>query len=157
MFSKDSKREPEAPRQLKPVSRVSPPSIISASLRIVGNLVSDGDIQVDGTVDGDVNSRSLTISHGAAVNGAIVAETVRVDGAIKGQIKSANVVLGPTAHVTGDIVHTSLVVEAGAFVEGHVKRMEAEATPIVMPVSKPTVVEDKPTVVENKPLYGAAS
>jgi hypothetical protein len=44
------------------------PSIISASLRIVGDLVSEGDVQVDGIIEGDVNARSLTVSEGAAPN-----------------------------------------------------------------------------------------
>ena len=146
MFSKD-KRDPDAPRAQRP-SR-NPPSIISASLRIVGNLVSDGDIQVDGTVDGDVQSRSLTISQGAAVNGGISAETVRIDGAVNGHINASNVMLGPTARVLGDIIHASLVIEAGAFLEGHCRRMEVETVPIMAPVA---VVAN-----EDTPVYSTAT
>ena len=130
MFSKD-KRETEAPRAAKSSSR-NPPSIISASLRIVGNMVSDGDIQVDGIVDGDVQSLSLTVSHGAAVNGGISAETVRVDGAVTGHIQANNVMLGSTARVVGDIIHASLVIEAGAFLEGHCRRLAVEQAPMLI-------------------------
>lgn len=130
MFSK-GKREAEAPRAAARTNSRNPPSIISASLRIVGNLVSDGDIQVDGMVDGDVQSRSLTVSHGAAVNGGIAADTVRIDGAVTGHIKASNVMLGPTARVIGDIIHASLVIEAGAFLEGHCRRMEMEPVPMM--------------------------
>lgn len=133
MFSKD-KREAEAPRAARSNSR-NPPSIISASLRIVGNMVSDGDIQVDGTVDGDIQSRSLTVSHGAAVNGGIAAETVRIDGAVTGHITASNVMLGSTARVMGDIIHASLVIEAGAFLEGHCRRMEMEPVPMIVEAS----------------------
>lgn len=146
MFSKD-KREVEAPRATK-MSNRNPPSIISASLRIVGNLVSDGDIQVDGTVDGDVHSRSLTISHGASVNGGISAETVRIDGAVTGQIKASNVMLGATSRVIGDVIHATLVIEAGAFLEGHCRRMEAEAVPMISVQQ----IEN-----ESAPLYTTAS
>jgi cytoskeletal protein CcmA (bactofilin family) len=142
MFSK-GKKEIEVSR---PLSR-NPPSIISASLRIVGNLVSDGDIQVDGTVDGDVHSRSLTVSQGAAVNGGISAESVRIDGAVNGHIKASNVILGPTARVLGDVIHAQLVIEAGAFLEGHCRRMETESATMI---SGPTTM----TTQEDAPLYG---
>jgi cytoskeletal protein CcmA (bactofilin family) len=148
MFSKD-KREPEAPRAPKTNGR-NPPSIISASLRIVGNLVSDGDIQVDGTVDGDVQSRSLTVSQGAAVNGGISAETVRIDGAVNGHIKASNVMLGPTARVLGDIIHANLVIEAGAFLEGHCRRMEMEPVPLMAPMASVAVAS------EDAPAYSTA-
>lgn len=148
MFSKEKKLEPEAAptpaRAQRSVSRAGPPSIISASLRIVGNLVSDGDIQVDGAVDGDVQSRSLTISQGGSVNGSVAADTVRVDGAVIGQIKASNVLLGPTAHVTGDIIHASLVVEAGACADGHVRRIESDAVVILMPPTKPNAADETP-------------
>jgi cytoskeletal protein CcmA (bactofilin family) len=35
-------------------------------------------------------------------------------------------VLTKTARVTGDIVHQNLTIEAGAFLEGHCRRIEAE-------------------------------
>lgn len=141
MFSK-AKKEPEVTRA---PSR-NPPSIISASLRIVGNLVSDGDIQVDGIVDGDVQSRTLAISQGAAVNGAISAESVRIDGAVTGQIRASSVTLGPTAHVLGDVIHASLVIEAGAFLEGHCRRLETE-----------NVASMTPSVAQEGAVYDAAS
>jgi cytoskeletal protein CcmA (bactofilin family) len=143
MFSK-GKREVEVTRS---PSR-NPPSIISASLRIVGNLVSDGDIQVDGIVDGDVHSRSLTVSQGAAVNGGISAESVRIDGAVNGHITASNVMLGPTARVLGDIIHAQLVIEAGAFLEGHCRRMEMESAPMI---AGPSAMQS-----EDAPLYGTA-
>ncbi|MEE8274850.1 MAG: polymer-forming cytoskeletal protein, partial [Alphaproteobacteria bacterium] len=35
------------------------PSVISADLKLIGNVHSAGDVQVDGTIEGDINSRSL--------------------------------------------------------------------------------------------------
>ncbi|MGE5539081.1 MAG: bactofilin family protein [Gemmatimonas sp.] len=102
------------------------PSIISASLRIVGNLVSDGDVQVDGVIEGDVCSRSLTVSENASIHGEVEADTVRIHGTVHGQIKAANVFMGPTAKVVGDVIHSNLVIESGAFIEGHCKRLVEE-------------------------------
>ncbi len=100
------------------------PSIISADLKIVGNLKSSGDIQFDGTIEGDIDSRSVVVGQGAKVDGIITAETVRISGAVNGQIKAKSVTLDRTAEVVGDVIHESLTMEAGAFLEGGVRRME---------------------------------
>jgi len=102
----------------------SVPSIISADLRITGNLKSDGDIQVDGHVEGDIDSATLTIGEGAHVKGHISCESVRVCGTVDGAVKAKSVVMAKTARVIGDIIHDSLAIEAGAFIEGNIKRLE---------------------------------
>ena len=100
------------------------PSIISADLRITGNLKSDGDIQVDGHVEGDIDSATLTVGEGAHVKGHISCESVRVCGTVDGAVKAKSVVMAKTARVIGDIIHDSLAIEAGAFIEGNIKRLE---------------------------------
>ncbi|RMD64501.1 MAG: polymer-forming cytoskeletal protein [Alphaproteobacteria bacterium] len=100
------------------------PSIISADLKIVGNLNSNGDLQIDGRVEGDIASRRLTIGQGAVVHGAVVAESVRVYGRIHGEIRADSVMLAKTAEVEGDIAHRTLSMEAGASVAGRLTRLE---------------------------------
>ena len=104
------------------------PSIISPDLKIIGDLKSGGDIQIDGTVDGDINSRLLTIGEQAVVEGCIVADTVRISGTVKGQIKARIVHLDKLARVIGDVTHETLTMEAGASLEGQVKRLEPART-----------------------------
>jgi len=105
------------------------PSIISADLKIVGNLQSNGDIQVDGQVEGDVLSRTLTIGEGALVKGSVRGETVRICGQVHGEVNAASVIIAKTARVSGDVVHQSLAIEAGAYLEGNIRRMEPNKTP----------------------------
>jgi len=102
-----------------PARKAAAPSLISADLRISGDLVSTGDIHVEGVVEGDIRSAMLTIGEGAEVRGAIVAEAVRVCGAVFGQIQAHRVELTRTAKVTGGILHELLSIESGAFIEGH--------------------------------------
>ncbi len=103
------------------------PSIISADLKIVGNMTSSGDIQVDGTVEGDISSRTLTVGEEAHVDGSIVAESVRVCGRVTGEIKATSVILAKTGRVEGDIAHQSLSIEAGAHIEGNIRRLESDS------------------------------
>ena len=100
------------------------PSIISPDLKIIGDLKSSGDIQIDGRVEGDINSRLLTVGEQATVEGCIVAETVRISGTVLGQVRAKTVHLDKKARVTGDITHEILTMEAGAFFEGQIRRME---------------------------------
>ncbi|MBT3306059.1 MAG: polymer-forming cytoskeletal protein [Alphaproteobacteria bacterium] len=122
MFSK-SKKEPGSDVEKLPITKPSPPSIISADLKIVGDLNSDGEIQVDGAVDGDIRTQSLLVGETAQIKGEIVAESVFIHGSIHGQIKARDVTLAKTAHMVGDILHENLSIETGAFLEGHCKRL----------------------------------
>ena len=108
----------------RPTPRSAAPSIISSDLKILGDLISAGDLQVDGIVEGDIQSRSLTIGEGAVVTGNVVAETTRVCGQVTGQIRANTVTLDRTAKVVGDIVHQILAIEPGAFLEGHVRHSD---------------------------------
>ena len=107
--------------------RPPPPSIISVNLRIIGNLETDGDIQIDGTIEGDVRSRLLTIGEKAVVNGAIAADTVRIAGTANGEVTARVVQLGSAARVVGDINHQSLSIDAGAYVQCLCRHIEPEA------------------------------
>ncbi len=134
MFSKDSKAPTTATTPATPATPIGAngdsakitgvPSIISPDLKIIGDLKSNGDIQIDGTIEGDINSRLLTVGEQATVEGSIVADTVRISGTVLGQVKAKTVHLDKKARVTGDITHETLTMEAGAFFEGQVRRME---------------------------------
>ena len=120
MFSKNNKKTPVENKSVEPPA---PPSIISHDLSIVGDLHSDGEIQIDGKVNGDIRTRILIVGESAKVKGEIVAETCHVLGRVDGQIKAKVFKLAETAHVVGDILHEDLSIETGAFLEGHCKRM----------------------------------
>jgi cytoskeletal protein CcmA (bactofilin family) len=128
MFSKVSKA-PQASNSggdgARSALKTSVPSIISADLRINGDLVCSGDVQVDGWVEGDIQSRTIVIGEGATVQGSLQAESVRVCGLVNGQIKADSVVLERTAKVTGDVLHKTLAIEQGAYLEGMCKRLES--------------------------------
>lgn len=122
MFSKNSKGSGSAVDS-QPVEKSSPPSILSADLKIIGDLHSEGEIQIDGAIEGDIRTKTLLVGETANIKGEIVADVVNVHGSISGQIKSREVNLAKTAHVVGDILHENLAIETGAFLEGHCKRM----------------------------------
>ncbi len=99
-----------------------PPSIVSINLHVKGDLKSEGEIQIDGTVDGNVTALNITIGENGSVNGEIISGKILIRGKVKGEIHSQEVQLSKTAHVIGDIHHDSLGIESGAYVEGLCKR-----------------------------------
>jgi cytoskeletal protein CcmA (bactofilin family) len=119
------------------------PSIISADLKITGELISEGDIQLNGTLVGDVRSGSLTIGETAHVEGKISARELRVSGEVVGEVNAGEVALTKSARINGDIVHESLAIEPGADVEGHLRRQNAPKLKAVATASEETSGEVK--------------
>ncbi len=95
------------------------PSLISVDVVLTGNITAGGDMQVDGTIEGDIHSNSLTVGDKASIQGEIVADEVIVRGRIIGSIRARRVQLCSTCHVEGNILHEALAVETGAFFEGN--------------------------------------
>jgi cytoskeletal protein CcmA (bactofilin family) len=100
------------------------PSIIGEDLTVTGNVLSKGEVQVDGQIQGDVHCSSLIVGEKAEITGGIVASDVVVRGQVMGSIRGERVTLQSSSHVEGDIFHMSLAIEQGAFFEGKSRRAE---------------------------------
>lgn len=137
MFSaktSDKAVTPAAPAIPRSSGKTAMPSLISQYLSVMGDLASEGDVQVDGVVEGNVKTATLTIGESGSIKGGVVAEVVHVAGTLVGQIRARTVALTRTARVKGDIWHDSLAIEAGAQFEGSCRRLDTtEAQAEAMP------------------------
>ena len=104
----------------KPTAR-SAASIICGDMEIHGSITSEGALQIDGLVDGDVSAADITIGAGGTVIGEVKAEAVKVKGEVRGSIRARKVELETGAKVHGDILHSSLSIQPNALFEGQVK------------------------------------
>ncbi len=122
-----------------------PASILSSDLTIKGNLKTTGDIQIEGTVEGDIRAHLLTVGEGATVKGECMADDVVVNGRIVGRVRGLKVRLTSTARVEGDIIHKTIAIESGAHFEGSVQRQEdpLSQSGAVRPAMKATATETK--------------
>jgi cytoskeletal protein CcmA (bactofilin family) len=100
-------------------------SVIDAWLAINGNLTSEGEVQVDGQIVGDIRCTHLTVGKDAIINGNITAEEVVVRGKVAGTIRANRVILQDSARVESEIYHKLLSIEEGANFEG-VSRMRED-------------------------------
>jgi cytoskeletal protein CcmA (bactofilin family) len=101
-----------------------PASVLSADLHVTGNMKTTGDIQVEGTVEGDIRAHLLTIGETATIKGEVIADDVVVNGRIVGRVRGLKVRLTSTARVEGDIIHKTIAIESGAHFEGSVQRQD---------------------------------
>lgn len=121
-------------------ARGSAPSVIGPDLIITGNLISKGEIQIDGEVQGDIHSSYVVVGEKARITGAIIADEVVVRGQVMGSVRGKRVMLQSTSHVEGDIHHTALAIEQGAFFEGKSRRSEDPTSGVQRPdVSRPGI------------------
>lgn len=136
-------------RSTKPAPRnAGVPSLISSDVVIRGSVEAQGEVQFDGTLEGDVQAKGLVIGEGAMIKGEVVADHVKVSGNVDGAIRADKVELAASAVVKGDILHTSLSIESGARLDGNCRYSEnpksdkgaAPAKKAVRSVSSPRVV-----------------
>lgn len=113
-----------APAPAAPLKAKPPASALSSDLTITGNLVTTGDIQIEGKIKGDIRAHLLTVGEGATVEGEIIADDVVVNGRIIGRVRGLKVRLTSSARVEGDIIHKTIAIESGAHFEGSVQRQE---------------------------------
>lgn len=100
----------------------SVPSVVSSDMHILGNIVSDGIIDFDGTIDGNIRCGSLVLRHNGKVNGEIHADNVQVYGRVKGLIKAKSVQMHATCWVEGIVMHEMISIEDGANIDAKMKR-----------------------------------
>lgn len=101
-----------------------PASVLSTDLHMTGNLKTTGDIQIEGTIEGDIRAHLLTIGESATVKGEVIADDVVVNGRVVGRVRGLKVRLTSTARVEGDIIHKTIAIESGAHFEGSVQRQD---------------------------------
>src|ERR1051326_6500845 len=105
------------------------PSLIGAGLSVGGRLSCAGDLQIEGSVEGEVRAQGVRLGSGAVVKGTITGEVVQVAGTLEGNIEAESVIVARTARITGDISYRSLQIDEGADFSGTCKPRRKAALP----------------------------
>lgn len=95
-------------------------TVVGPSVKIQGDLNSEGNIKVEGQVTGKLKtSQSVFVIQGARIAADVFAGNAIVGGEVQGNFKiTGHLVLQSTAKVTGDIACQILRVEDGALFTG---------------------------------------
>ncbi len=97
-------------------------TVVGPSVVVEGDFASEGNILVKGTVSGNVKTgRLLTVEGGAKILANVKAGEAVVSGEVKGNMKiSDKLELTESAKILGDISCRTLVIVAGAQLQGKV-------------------------------------
>ena len=129
------------------------PSIIGSDIRIIGNLTTPGEVQLDGVIEGDIVCGSLTIGEHGLVTGTVKVDTLFLRGRIEGKLRAKVVNFERTAQVKGDVTYETMTMESGVMVEGKLIPMKKKEAAL----QKPPASAQKPAASNpaTKPGNGA--
>jgi cytoskeletal protein CcmA (bactofilin family) len=102
------------------VEMVNSSNVIAKETQIKGDIEAQGNIRVEGAVEGVVKSKSkIVIGESAFIKGNLYSAEAEISGKVEGQVTCTEILyLKKSALVTGDIITKKLVVENGATFNG---------------------------------------
>lgn len=108
MFSKENKRTNE--------KFVSERNVIGKNTKIIGEIISEGDFRIDGTLDGNIVTKGrIIIGESGLVKGKASCTNADIEGKISGDLQvSDTLTVKTTATISGDVIVSKLSVEPGA-------------------------------------------
>ena len=95
-------------------------TVVGTSVKLKGNLKSDGDITVDGSVNGEIKTKgTVTIGPNANIIANVHARNVNISGTVQGNVVATDrLSISESGRVIGDISANILSVSAGALFSG---------------------------------------
>ena len=95
---------------------VSERNVIGKNTSIIGDVKSEGDFRIDGSVEGTIKTAGrVVIGALGSVDGKIECENADIEGKFSGELLVNNLLtLKATAKISGDVVISKLLVEPGA-------------------------------------------
>lgn len=100
-------------------------SVLASDLRITGDIVADGTIELMGEIEGSVTARALVVAQDGRLTGTVTAETVEFRGQMQGSVSCATLTLRSAAQVQADVIYRTLSIESGAQIDGTFKKPKA--------------------------------
>lgn len=97
-------------------------TIIGESVQVKGNFESNGNIVINGILNGEIKTKgSILVGDKAKISANISAEEISVRGQITGNLKiNGYIAIGSSAKIFGDIECSQISVEKGAEINGKV-------------------------------------
>jgi cytoskeletal protein CcmA (bactofilin family) len=116
-------------------------NLISSGTDITGDIKSNGDIRIDGTLVGNLNTKGkVVIGPTGKVSGEVICKNSEVSGIVEGKITVGQLLnLKASSKIVGDIVTSKLSIEPGARFTGSCKMSDND------------IIGGTPTIKEKEP------
>ena len=95
-------------------------NLIGAGTTIEGNITSNGDIRVDGSLTGNLNTKGkVIVGESGKINGEVYCKYFEVEGSIEGKVFISDLLsLRSKSKLVGEITTNKLAIEPGAVFSG---------------------------------------
>jgi cytoskeletal protein CcmA (bactofilin family) len=119
------------------------PSFIGKSVKIKGEIKSDGEILIEGTVQGKIDAKNhVVVEKNGKVNADINAVEIIIKGTVNGNVHgSGKVQIVPEGILNGNIVSRRVVLAEGAIFKGSIDMTIKEEK---KEVAKPSTTKETP-------------
>jgi cytoskeletal protein CcmA (bactofilin family) len=96
------------------------PNMIGPGTKIVGNIETNGDIRIDGNIEGKINSKGkVVVGNNGFVKGEIYCVNAELSGVLEGKIVVTELLsLKASSKITGEMTVGKLSIEPGALFSG---------------------------------------
>jgi len=125
-------------------------TIIGPSVKVEGDFSSQGNIHIEGSLNGTIETAAgLTVGEHAHLVANIKAQSAYIAGYLKGSlVVTERLELAPTSHIQGDVTAKVLVVTEGARLDGRCQMTTASATQASAAPTPRLNKKEKPLAVE---------
>ena len=130
------------------------PTIINHKTHLKGKISCEGELQIDGKINGDVTAQSLTITKNGYVKGNVKTEYLYIYGQIIGHVDAHHVHMFPHSFIEGEITHDKITIEPDAFINGACHHRISGNEPLLANARNKT---SRGAASKNAALKGAAS
>lgn len=96
------------------------PNMIGPGTKIIGNIETNGDIRIDGNIEGNINSKGkVVVGNNGLVKGEVICSNAEISGTVQGKMAITELLsLKASSKVSGDIKSGKLSIEPGAIFTG---------------------------------------
>lgn len=93
---------------------------LTAGSKIIGTIIADSDVRLDGTVEGDLEcTGKVVIGEQGSLKGSIVCQNAEIMGKLEGKITVEHTLaLRSTSNTQGEVITGTLIVEPNAIING---------------------------------------
>ena len=118
---------PQAPPRVEPTPRRQL-ATIGASMHIKGDIRTEEELQVDGEVEGSLESKSvLSVGQTGKVRANIKAQEVAIFGSVRGNVEvSGKIAIREQGSLVGDIKAAGISIDDGAYFKGSIDIVRPE-------------------------------
>ena len=112
-------------------------NIIAQGTHIQGDIQSEGDFRIEGSVNGTVKAKGkIVIGASGSVEGQVICQSADISGKAKIKLEASELTaLRATCEFTGDITTKKISVETGAVFSGTCQMTTAKAIPKIEKVN----------------------